>query len=112
MDVLIMPYIIVYITYPTDLGPEVTDRFFEMVKEFPFDKSLGKETIPVATNVTMRGVEVISLVEVKTGKLEEAWAWGRKRMGLFHSIKGLEYDMRLWGTLAEAIEGTGRSPPE
>lgn len=44
-------------------------------------------------------------MEVKKGKLEEAWAWGRKRMGLFQSIKGLEYEMRLWNTLAEALEG-------
>ena len=107
-----MPYIIVYINYPTDLTNEVTERFFEMVKKFPFDKTLGKETIPVASNTTTRGVEVISVVEVKRGKLEEAWAWAHKRMRLFHSIKGLEYDMRLWNTLSEALEGSGYSPPE
>jgi hypothetical protein len=43
-----MPYIIVYITYPTDINEEVRDKFFEVIKEFPFEKELGKETIPVA----------------------------------------------------------------
>ena len=84
-----MPYIIVYITYPTDIGPEVQERFFEVVKELPFEKELGKETIPVASNTTTHGTEVISVMEVKQGKLEEAWKWGRKRMGMFQSIKGL-----------------------
>jgi hypothetical protein len=72
-----MPYIIVQIWYPTDLNTEVTEKFLEVVKEFPFDRS----------------------------------AWGRKRMGGFQSIKGLEYDMRLWTTLTEAFEGTEYSVP-
>ena len=107
-----MPYIIVYITYPSDIANEVTEKFFEVVKKFPFEKELGKETIPVASNSNTRGVEVISVMEVKQGKLEDALKWARKRMRLFQTIKGLEYDMRLWNTLAEALEGTGRSPPE
>ncbi len=106
-----MPYIIVYISYPTDVAPEVTERFFEMVKELPFDKELGKETIPIASNTNMRGVEVISVMEVKKGKLDEAWKWARKRMGMFHDIKGLEYETRVWTTLAEALEGTDYTHP-
>ena len=107
-----MPYIIVQIWYPTDIGTEVTEKFLEVVKEFPFDRSLGKETITVASNTNKNGQEIISVMEVKQGKLEEAWAWGRKRMGGFQSIKGLEYDMRLWTTLTEAFEGTEYSVPE
>jgi len=38
-----------------------------------------------------------------------AWTW---RMRHFQSIKGLEYEMRLWNTLAEALEGTEYSPLE
>ncbi|NVM43814.1 MAG: hypothetical protein HWN79_02765 [Candidatus Lokiarchaeota archaeon] len=107
-----MPYIIVQIWYPTDIATEVTEKFFEVVKEMPFDRSLAKETIQVASNTNKNGIEVLSIAEVKQGKLEEAWAWGRKRMGYFQGIKGLEYDMRLWSTLAEALEGTDYSLPE
>jgi hypothetical protein len=106
-----MPYIIVYITYPTDINEEVRDKFFEVIKEFPFEKELGKETIPVASNSNTHGIEIVSVMEVKQGKLEEALKWAHKRMRLFQSVKGLEYDMRLWSTLAESLEGTGRSPP-
>lgn len=107
-----MPYIIVQIWYPTDIATEVTEKFFEVVKEMPFDRSLAKETMQVASNTNKNGIEVMSIAEVKQGKLEEAWAWGRKRMGYFQNIKGLEYDMRLWSTLAEALEGTDYSLPE
>ena len=106
-----MPYIIVQLWYPTDINTEVTEKFLEVVKEFPFDRSLGKETIQVASNTNKKGVEVISVMEVKKGKLEEAWAWGSKRMRSFQSINGLEYDMRLWTTLAEAFEGSEYSVP-
>jgi len=107
-----MPYIIVYIRYPSDLATEVQEKYFEIMKELPFDKSLGKETIPVASNSNVNGIEIISVMEVKQGKLEEALKWARKRMRGFQSIKGLEYDMRLWNTLAEALEGSGYSPPQ
>ena len=107
-----MPYIIVQIWYPTHIGTEVTEKFLEVVKEFPFDRSLGKETIQVASNTNKNGVEVMSIMEVKQGKLEEAWAWGSKRMGAFQSLKGFEYEMRLWSTLAEAFEGSEYSVPE
>jgi len=107
-----MPYIIVQIWYPTDINTEVTEKFLEVVKEFPFDRSLGKETIQVASNTNKNGTEIISVMEVKQGKLEEAWKWGRNRMSSFQSIKGLEYDMRLWTTLTEAFEGSEYSIPE
>ena len=107
-----MPYLIVQSWYPTDINTEVTEKYLEVVKEFPFDRSLGKETISVASNTNKKGVEIIAAMEVKQGKLEEAWAWAGKRMGLFQSIKGFEYEIRLWTTLAEAFEGSEYSLPE
>jgi hypothetical protein len=101
-----MPYIIVQCWYPTEVNVEVTEKYFEILKEFPFDKSLGKETIPVSSNTNKNGVEIISIMEVKQGKLEEAWKWVGKRMGGFQEIKGFEYEYRLWSTLVEALEGT------
>lgn len=107
-----MPYIIVQICYPSHVADEVREKYIEMVKEIPFDKSLGKETIPVTSNTTKNGIEVMSVVEVKQGKVEEAWKWGRKRMNRFQNVEGLEYDMRLWNTLTESLEGSEYSVPE
>ena len=107
-----MPYIVVQCWYPSEIGTEVTEKFLEVVKEFPFDRSLGKETIPVASNTNKKGVEILAVMEVKQGKLEEAWKWARHRMGSFQSVKGFEYDTRLWTSLTEAFEGTEYSVPE
>ena len=107
-----MPYIIVQLWYPTDINTEVTEKFLEVVKEFPFDRSLGKETIQVASNTNKKGVEIISVMEVKQGKLEEAWTWAGNRLAPFQSIKGLEYEIRLWSTVVEALEGSEYSLPE
>ncbi|MFX1281675.1 MAG: hypothetical protein ACFFA3_20155, partial [Promethearchaeota archaeon] len=87
------------------------ERYLEVLKEFPFDRSLGKETIPVTSNTNKNGVEVISVMEVKEGKLEEAWKWAGKRLAPFQDIKGFEYEIRLWSTLAEGLEGTDYTLP-
>jgi hypothetical protein len=107
-----MPYIIVQAWYPTEVNIEVVEKYFEMLKEFPFDRSLGKETIPVTSNTNKNGVEIISVMEVKQGKLEEAWTWVGKRIGGMQTVKGFEYEIRLWSTLAEALEGSEYALPE
>jgi len=37
-----MPYIFTTSSYPTDLRDEVVEAYFKMLKEMPFDKSLGQ----------------------------------------------------------------------
>ena len=106
-----MPYIIVQAWYPTEILIEVTEKYLEVVKEFPFDRSLGKETIPVTSNTNKKGAEVISVMEVKQGKLEEAIKWVGNRMRPFLEIKRFEYEIRLWSTLVEGLEGTEYSLP-
>jgi hypothetical protein len=66
-----MPYIVTTGWYPTHIEEEITEKYFELVKHFPFDRSLGKETIPVAITTNKRGVKMFSVMEVKEGKLEE-----------------------------------------
>lgn len=89
-----------------------TQMSLEVLKEFPFDRSFGKETINIASNTNRKGIEVISVMEVKQGKLEEAWTWVGNRMAPFQEIKGFEYEMRLWAMLVEGLEGTEYSLPE
>lgn len=106
-----MPYIFVEAWYPTDIVPVVADKYMEMLKEFPFDKSLGKETIPVAVSSGRKGIKVLSIMEVKEGKLQEAITWVGSRMIGFQSVKGFEYKTRIWSTVVEALEPLGMSFP-
>ncbi len=50
-------------------------------------------------------------MDVKEGKLQEALTWAGRRMIPFQSIKGLEYKIRVWSTIVEALEGLGMSLP-
>lgn len=106
-----MPYIVVTGWYPTDIGEEVAKKYFEMLKQYPFDRSLGKETIPVAVTTNKKGIIVLSVMDVKEGKLEDAYNWVGSRMVLFQSIKGYEYKIRVWSTIVEALELIGMSSP-
>jgi len=106
-----MPYLFTTSSYPTDLRDEVVEAYFKMLKEMPFDKSLGKETIQVAVTTNPKGVESLSIMNVKEGKLTEALLWTYKRMTYFQLIKGFEYKIRVWTTIVEALESINRSLP-
>ena len=106
-----MPYIIAEAWWPTDITQEVADKYLEMLKEFPFDRSLGKETIPIASTTSKKGVKILSIMEVKQGKLEEALTWVGRRILPFQSIKGYEFKIRLWNTVVESLEPLGMSLP-
>ena len=106
-----MPYIVVTGWYPTDIEKEITPKYLEMVKQYPFDRSLGKETIPVAVTSNKKGVKVFAVIDVKEGKLQDALNWASKRMVFLQSIKGYEYKVRVWSTIGEALELTGVNSP-
>jgi hypothetical protein len=106
-----MPYICITIWYPSDIVPEVTQRYFEMLKKYPFDRSLGKETIPVAVTTSVRGIKSMSVMETKRENLGAAMKWVGDRMVMFQDIKGLEYKTRIWSTIGEALEAVNISPP-
>jgi hypothetical protein len=106
-----MPYIVVQSWYPSAINIEVTEKYLEVLKEFPFDRSLGKETIPIAATATKNGIEIISVMEVKQGKLEEAWTWIGKRLAPFQAVTGFEYEVKLWTTLTEAFQDSEYTLP-
>jgi hypothetical protein len=106
-----MPYIVLEAWYPTDIVQEVADKYMEVLKEFPFDRSLGKETIQVAVSSNNKGIKVMSIMEAKQDKLWEALRWTGNRMIPFQSIKGFEYKTRVWSTVVEALEPLGMNLP-
>lgn len=106
-----MPYIVATVTYPTDLAQKAVEIYFEMLKQFPFDRTLGKETIPVAVTTNSKGIKSVSVMEVKEEKLGEALTWVGKRLALFIDIKGVEYKNRVWSTIVEALETIGLKLP-
>ena len=106
-----MPYIFTTSYYPTDLRDDTVEAYFKMLKEMPFDRSLGKETIQVAVTTNPKGVKSLSIANVKEDKLTEAILWTYRRMTYFQLIKGFEYKVRVWTNIVESLETIGRSLP-
>ena len=107
-----MPYIVENMWYPTAKVDEVVERYFELLKKFPPDESLAKEVVPGAITVGQQGVEAMTILDVKEGKLEEALERCRNAMAMYIGIEGLEYSIQLYSTVQEALESVGKEAPK
>jgi len=107
-----MPYIIENMWYPTDKAEEVVEKYFDLLKKFPPDESLGKEVVPGAVTVGRQGVEAMSILDVNEGKLEAALERSRNAMAMYMGIAGLEYSIRLYSTIEEALATVGKGLPK
>ena len=107
-----MPYIITTSWYPTDKSKKVAKRYFEALKKYPGDESLEKTIVPAAVTTTKQGVKVITVSEIKEGKLEEALTYTGNQMAMFQDIEGFEYATRVYSLVTEALAMLGISLPE
>ena len=107
-----MPYLIETIWYPSDKVMEVVEKYFEVIKKFPPDESLGNEVVPGAITAGPQGVEAMTILDVKQGKLEAAIERSRNAMAMYNSIVGVEYSIQLQSTVEEALASVGSSLPK
>jgi len=107
-----MPYIVTTTIYPTEKGPEVAEKYLEAIKKYPPDENLAAEIVPAAVKSTYEGVKVLSIVEVKEGKLEDALKQTINRMVMFQSIPGYRYSTEIHYKVEEAFALIGMSLPE
>ena len=106
-----MPYIVTSSLYPSDKAMEVGKKYLEVLKKYPPDQTLGSELVPAAVKTTEQGIKVMSIVEVKKGKLEEALNRAINEMAMFLSIVGFEYSIDVHLSAAEAMATIGMSLP-
>ena len=107
-----MPYGVAKSWYPTHLASEVAKRYLEAIKKYPPDDSISTPLIPVAVKTTKKGIETMAIIEIKKGKLEEAFIRAGNMMAMFNDIEGFEYSIERWATLSEALVTIGMKPPE
>jgi hypothetical protein len=106
-----MPYIITTTLYPSDKVTDVAKMYLEAIKKYPPDESLGTTIVPAAVIATLQGIKVITIIEVKKGKLEDAQTRMANIMAMFHSIQGYEYSMETYLKVEEALGVIGMSLP-
>ncbi|MFX0135117.1 MAG: hypothetical protein ACFFDN_15855 [Candidatus Hodarchaeota archaeon] len=106
-----MPYIFVYVWYPSHKVEEAVKVYLEMLKKFPEDESLGELIIPASVNTGCEGIKSLSVTKVKEGKLEDALTRASNQMAMFMSVEGFEYSIEVWSTIEEAMAVIGKSLP-
>jgi len=107
-----MPYIVETLWYPTDKAMEAVEKYFEVLKKFPLDESLADEVVPGAVTTGRQGVEAMTILDVKEGKLEATLERSRNAMSMFMGIPGIEYSVRVHLKVEEALATVGKSLPK
>ena len=101
-------YVITTSVYPSDKATEVGKKYLEMRGKYPPDETLGSLLVS-AVKTTEQGIRVITIREVKKGKLEEALQRAGDLLAMFLSIVGYEYSIDVYFSVAEAMASIGMS---
>ena len=113
IEVKNMPYVFTYSLVPAHKIPESAKLYLKEMKDArPATRALAKEIIPNAVKATMEGIEVISVHDVKEGKLEEFLNLQQKLMVAYHDIEGYKYNIEVRFKITEALEMIGMKMPE
>ncbi len=107
-----MPHIFVTAWYPTDKVPEVVKIWFQSMKKYPTDESLGETVVNAVTTATKDGLKTVSVSVPKEGKLEESLARTMAIMAMFQPIEGFEYSIELYTSAEESLASIGMKMPE
>lgn len=106
-----MPYIVVFVKFPSHIANKVSKRFIESQQKFPDDDSLGETIIRSAVKTTTEGVNILTVTSVKEGKLEEALKNANNQIAFFVDIEGYEASIEIWSTVQEALATLGMKMP-
>ena len=108
-----MPYVFTYNLVPGHKINKSAEIYLkERKEERAAMRPLAKEIIPNAVKATMEGIEVISVHDVKEGKLEEFLNLQQKLMVAYHDIEGYKYNIEVRFKITEALEMIGMKMPE
>ena len=108
-----MPYVFTYSYIPVHKVNKSAEIYLKEMKEArSATRALAKEIIPNAAKATMEGLEVISVHDIKEGKLEEFLKTQQKLMVAYHDIEGFKYKIEVRFKVTEALEMIGMKMPE
>jgi hypothetical protein len=100
-------YIITNSLYPNDKAKDVANMYLKMMTKYPDDNSLGNRVVPVAVRTTLEGIKVMTITEIKKGKLEDAMSFITNRLAMFMDIPGYRYAIKTYMNLEEALKTIG-----
>lgn len=98
--------------FPISKAKEVSKRYIEVAKEFPYDKSLSKDILRLAARVTGNEIEGIELSEVKEGKYEEFLKRTMMMQLKYADIEGINFKNEIFLSGVAALPMVGLEMPE
>ena len=102
-----MPYIITRCWYPLHKAGEPGKKYLEVMKKYPPDESIAKPIVPVAVTSTKDGIETLSISEVESQKVGEAYNREARMMVEFKEIERFSYEIKVWSKVDEALDMIG-----
>ena len=102
-----MPYLITTSLYPNEKAPEVGARYLEALVLYPPDEDIGAEIVPAAVKSSHQGIKVLSISEIKEGKLDAAYTRATNMMVMFQNIPGFVYTVEVHLKVEEAMSAIG-----
>ena len=96
-------YIMTTTYYPHDKADEVGRKYLETLEKIPPDENLAVQLVPAGVDSNENGICTIQIVEVKTGKLEEALNRSYRFMIEFRNIVGFRYEVKPLMAVDEAL---------
>ena len=100
-------YLIVSELYPNDKAKEVANLYVKAITKYPHDNNLAAPIVPVAVRTTLRGIECVSIYEVKKGKADDAITYVSTRLAMFHDIPGYRWTTDFYLNLEEGLKLIG-----
>ena len=79
----------------------------EAMEKYHQDESIAKPVVPAALTSARDGIEVLSIDEVESQKVGEAYDRAVRTMIEFREIEGFSYEIKVWSKVDEALEMMG-----
>ncbi|MHA1239906.1 MAG: hypothetical protein ACTSQU_03845 [Promethearchaeota archaeon] len=98
--------------FPVSKGKEVTERFIDVTKEFPPDKTIDKQILRLAARIIGDEIESITLTEVKEGKYEVFFKRSMMLLLKYADIEGFTSKNEVFLSGVDALPMVGFEMPE
>jgi len=104
-------YVVTTTRFPINKGKEVGERYIEMVKKYPPNRTLEKTVLQMAARIEGDEVVSIGITEVKEGKFEEVFKLSHEIQMFYADIGGISFDVKPYLSGVEAFPLVGLEMP-
>jgi len=87
-------------------------KYLEVSKKFPVDRSLEKNLVHLGVRATKKGIKVFSVTEVKKGKYEEMIKRVTEMQLVYSEIPGFKYTIETFLSGVDAMPIVGLMMPD